>query len=94
MSVDHYTFRVTWSPEDGEHVGLAPNSRPCRGWQARLSPHQREFDDLWPKRLPICKPLANRFRRRLRRSITVASFGYAFRPKCIAPLPSRRQNKA
>lgn len=22
MSVDHYTFRVTWSHEDGEHVGL------------------------------------------------------------------------
>jgi len=21
MSVDHYTYRVTWSPEDGEHVG-------------------------------------------------------------------------
>jgi predicted HicB family RNase H-like nuclease len=22
MSVDHYTYRVTWSPEDREHVGL------------------------------------------------------------------------
>jgi predicted HicB family RNase H-like nuclease len=22
MSIDHYTYRVTWSPEDGEHVGL------------------------------------------------------------------------
>lgn len=22
MSVNHYTYRVTWSPEDGEHVGL------------------------------------------------------------------------
>lgn len=22
MSVDHYTYRVTWSPEGGEHVGL------------------------------------------------------------------------
>jgi predicted HicB family RNase H-like nuclease len=22
MSVDHYTYRVTWSPEDEEHVGL------------------------------------------------------------------------
>lgn len=22
MSLDHYTYRVTWSPEDGEHVGL------------------------------------------------------------------------
>ena len=22
MSIDHYTYRVTWSPEDNEHVGL------------------------------------------------------------------------
>lgn len=22
MSLDHYTYRVTWSPEDGEHIGL------------------------------------------------------------------------
>ena len=22
LSLDHYTYRVTWSPEDGEHVGL------------------------------------------------------------------------
>ena len=22
MKVDHYTYRVTWSAEDGEHVGL------------------------------------------------------------------------
>jgi predicted HicB family RNase H-like nuclease len=22
MSIDHYTYRVTWSPEDGEHFGL------------------------------------------------------------------------
>ena len=22
MKIDHYTYRVTWSPEDNEHVGL------------------------------------------------------------------------
>lgn len=22
MNINHYTYRVTWSPEDGEHVGL------------------------------------------------------------------------
>lgn len=22
MNIDHYTYRLTWSPEDGEHVGL------------------------------------------------------------------------
>ena len=22
INIQHYTYRVTWSPEDGEHVGL------------------------------------------------------------------------
>ena len=22
MSIDHYTYRLTWSQEDGEHIGL------------------------------------------------------------------------
>lgn len=33
MSVDHYTFRVTWSPEDGEHVGLC-SEFPSLSWLA------------------------------------------------------------
>lgn len=33
MSVDHYTFRVTWSPEDGEHVGLCTEF-PSLSWLA------------------------------------------------------------
>jgi predicted HicB family RNase H-like nuclease len=34
MSVDHYTYRVTWSPEDGEHVGLCAEF-PSLSWLAR-----------------------------------------------------------
>lgn len=34
MSVDHYTFRVTWSPEDGEHVGMCAEF-PSLSWLAR-----------------------------------------------------------
>jgi len=34
MSVDHYTYRVTWSPEDGEHVGLCAEF-PSTSWLAR-----------------------------------------------------------
>lgn len=34
MSVDHYTYRVTWSPEDGEHVGLCVEF-PSLSWLAR-----------------------------------------------------------
>lgn len=33
MSIDHYTYRVTWSPEDGEHVGLCAEF-PSLSWLA------------------------------------------------------------
>lgn len=33
MSVDHYTYRVTWSPEDGEHIGLCAEF-PSLSWLA------------------------------------------------------------
>lgn len=33
MSADHYTYRVTWSQEDGEHVGLC-SEFPSLSWLA------------------------------------------------------------
>ena len=33
MSIDHYTYRVTWSQEDGEHVGLCAEF-PSLSWLA------------------------------------------------------------
>lgn len=33
MTIDHYTYRVTWSPEDGEHVGLCAEF-PSLSWLA------------------------------------------------------------
>lgn len=33
MSADRYTYRVTWSPEDGEHVGLC-SEFPSLSWLA------------------------------------------------------------
>lgn len=33
MIVDHYTYRVTWSPEDGEQVGLCAEF-PSLSWLA------------------------------------------------------------
>jgi predicted HicB family RNase H-like nuclease len=33
MSVDHYTYRVTWSSDDGEHVGLCAEF-PSLSWLA------------------------------------------------------------
>ena len=34
MSIDHYTYRVTWSPEDGEHVGLCAEF-PMLSWLSK-----------------------------------------------------------
>lgn len=33
MTVDHYTYRVTWSSEDGDHVGLCAEF-PSLSWLA------------------------------------------------------------
>jgi predicted HicB family RNase H-like nuclease len=34
MQIDHYTYRVTWSPEDDEHVGLCVEF-PSLSWLAK-----------------------------------------------------------
>jgi predicted HicB family RNase H-like nuclease len=34
MSVDHYTYRITWSQEDGEYVGLCVEL-PSLSWLAK-----------------------------------------------------------
>jgi predicted HicB family RNase H-like nuclease len=34
MNIDHYTYRITWSPEDNEHVGLCAEF-PSLSWLAR-----------------------------------------------------------
>ena len=34
MSINHYTYRVTWSPEDQEHVGLCAEF-PSLSWLAK-----------------------------------------------------------
>ena len=34
MNTKHYTYRVTWSPEDGEHVGLCAELRSL-SWLAK-----------------------------------------------------------
>ncbi len=34
MNIQHYTYRVTWSPEDSEHVGLCAEF-PSLSWLAK-----------------------------------------------------------
>ncbi|PPD49232.1 MAG: toxin-antitoxin system HicB family antitoxin [Methylobacter sp.] len=38
MNIDHYTYRLTWSPEDNEHIGLCTEF-PSLSW---LAPSQEE----------------------------------------------------
>jgi predicted RNase H-like HicB family nuclease len=40
MSLDHYTYRVTWSSEDGEHVGLCAEF-PSLSWLAQTPEEAR-----------------------------------------------------
>lgn len=68
MSVDHYTYRVTWSPEDGEHVGLCVEF-PSLSWLA-TAPEEalsgirqmvaEAVADMQANGEPIPKPLAEK----------------------------------
>lgn len=68
MSLDHYTYRVTWSPEDGEHVGLCVEF-PSLSWLA-ATPEEalagvrrlvaEVLVDLEANGEPIPKPLAEK----------------------------------
>jgi len=69
MSVDHYTYRVTWSPEDGEHVGLCVEF-PSLSWLA-AAPEEalsgirqmvaEAVADMQASGEPIPKPLAEKY---------------------------------
>lgn len=68
MKTDHYTYRVTWSAEDGEHVGLCAEF-PSLSW---LAPTPEEalagvrqvvretVQDLQDNGEPIPEPLAEK----------------------------------
>ncbi len=68
MSEDHYTYRVTWSPEDGEFVGLcvefpslswlAPTRGEAFGGICRLV--EEITADLVANDEPLPEPLASR----------------------------------
>jgi predicted HicB family RNase H-like nuclease len=35
MNINHYTYRITWSPEDDEHLGLCAEF-PSLSWLAKI----------------------------------------------------------
>ena len=65
---DHYTYRITWSPEDGEHLGLCAEF-PSLSWlastpSAALSGIQALVSgvlaDMQANGAPLPEPLADR----------------------------------
>ena len=68
MNLDHYTYRLTWSPDDSEHVGLCAEF-PSLSWLA-TSPEQalagirslvaEVVADLQQSGEPIPDPIAER----------------------------------
>jgi predicted HicB family RNase H-like nuclease len=68
MNIEHYTYRVTWSAEDGEHVGLCAEM-PSLSWladtpEAALSGIRavvaEVVSDLIASGEPVPEPLAER----------------------------------
>jgi len=68
MNLNHYTYRVTWSPEDGEHVGLCAEF-PSLSWLA-ATPEKalagirrvvaEAVSDLQSSGEPVPEPLADK----------------------------------
>jgi len=68
MNIDHYTYRITWSPEDAEHVGLCVEF-PSLSWLAP-SPEKAfkgirqlvadALDDMKKSKEPLPEPIADR----------------------------------
>ena len=93
MNVNHYTYRVTWSAEDNEHVGLCAEF-PSLSWLApnpekALSGIRRVVaavvDEITASGEPVPEALAEKS--------TAAASWFAFLRWCTARLPPRRLNK-
>jgi predicted HicB family RNase H-like nuclease len=68
MKHDHYTYRVTWSPDDDEHIGLCAEF-PSLSWLASTPEEalkgirrtvSKTLADLKKHKEPIPEPLAER----------------------------------
>lgn len=68
MSADHYTYRVTWSAEDGEHIGLCAEF-PSLSWLAQTPEEalagirqvvSESVADMRANNEPIPEPIAER----------------------------------
>ena len=88
-----YTYRITWSEEDGEYVGLCAEF-PSLSWLAStrdmaLHGIERMVGDVLRDMAKADEPIPNR----LPRGDTAESSSFAYHPKCTDGSPSRRQSK-
>jgi hypothetical protein len=79
MSVDHYTYRVTWSPEDGEYVGLCADYHHCPGWQRSPKQLYQGFERSLQKRSLIWRLMENSCPSRCRKETIAVSSEFVFR---------------
>ena len=87
MNIKHYTYRVTWSPEDDEHLGLCAEF-PSLSWLAKTPEATLKgigkvvadvVADMQASGEPVPVPMAE--------SITAVSSGYAYRRSFTATWP-------
>ncbi len=93
MSVDHYTYRVTWSPEDQAHVGLCIEFTSL-SWVAPTPEEAlsgvRPWCGMWLKTLGRT---VNPFLSRLLIASTAANSACGYHRNDIASLPWPRRNR-
>jgi len=94
MKTDHYTYRVTWSAEDGEHAGLCVEF-PSLSWlaatpEAALAGIRKMVRDVVRDMKTSGEPIPAHWPR----SATAAHSGCASRRTCIVRWPWKQPSKA
>ncbi len=94
MSIDHYTYRVTWSAEDGEHVGLSSEfpslSHLDKTPEATLAGIRQLIADI----VTDWELQGRRSRYLWLRSTIAGNFACALHQTCAEPWQYRPQNRA
>ena len=83
---DRYAYRVTWSEEDDEYVGLCAESPSLSLLASTPEAVLRRFSAWWLRSSPIEKPAVNQCPNRLPSGGTAASSWSGSRQKFIANL--------
>lgn len=91
---DRYTYRMTWSHDDGEYVGLCAEF-PSLSWLAASSEKalagiRKVAAEVWQ----TCAPAANRSQGRCQKNATAANSACGYLRNCIARWLRKRRGRA